>query len=385
MNVSGADSRHELARPIWADVDLEAITHNIGVLRKKAGRPVKIIVPVKANAYGQGFVEVSRHLERIGVDGLATANVDDALSARRAGVRLPILIYGAQLPDGNGFLIEHDLTPSIYSREGLNALAALADGLGRKISLHVKVDAGLGRLGVRLDEAAAFVREVLARPRLELEGIYTHIPFGDASGEAWSRRRMSAFSDLVSSIETEHGISIPFTQGAASSVFTREFPDPLNTISPGHLIYGLCPIEGVKAESLGLRKALTALRSRLIHVGQRRKGDDVYGTGPDGVSEDVTVGVTLIGMDNGYNPAAPGQTAFMLCNGEPCEVLSVFAEYSVIDLSRVPGAKLGDVVTIIGDDGENRITVEDVAVQVGAPNAAYWMVGLKNVVMRYHH
>ncbi len=375
---------HALARPLWSDIDLGAITHNIEVIRKMAGRPVQLIVPVKANAYGHGIVEVARHLERIGVEGIATANADDAVAVRQAGVRLPIVLYGAQLPDGNEFLLEHDLTPTVYSRAGVDALAALAERTGQDINVHVKVDSGFGRIGVRLDEAEAFVRDVLARPGLELEGLYTHIPFGDADGEAWSRRRLAAFAELVARIESDNGIRIRFTQGAASAVFIRSFPDSLNTLSPGHLVYGLSPIPELQVGDFGLRRALRSLRSRLIHVGERRRGDDLCGTGPDGLSQDGKAGITLLGMDNGYRPATPGKTATVLCRGARCEVLLVTAEYVTIDLSNVPDAELGDVVTIIGEDGSDHISFEEVAETQAVPNAVYWLVGLKNIKHRYH-
>ena len=147
--------------PIWAEVDLDAITHNIALIRERAGRPVKLLVPVKANAYGHGAAAVGMHLESLGVDGLATANVDDAVAVRRAGATLPILLYGAQLPSGNHYVLQHDLTPTVYSAESLQIDQRAGDRLGRVVNVHIKVDAGMGRLGVRLDEAAAFAREVL--------------------------------------------------------------------------------------------------------------------------------------------------------------------------------------------------------------------------------
>ncbi|MEZ5776049.1 MAG: alanine racemase [Hyphomicrobiaceae bacterium] len=380
----GAEDAHALARPLWADVDLSAIPHNLALLRARAGRPVRILAPVKANAYGHGIVAVARHMAECGVDGLATANVDDAVAARRAGVELPILIYGAQLPGGNAYLLEHRLTPTVYDGEGVAAVAALARASGRTIPVHMKVDAGLGRLGVRLDEAAELARAILKTRGLELEGIYTHIPFSDGAGESWSRRRMAAFAGLVAAIEAEHGIRIPYAQGAASSVMARDFPDPLNTIAPGHLVFGLFPIGGGRAEDLGFRKALTAVRARIIHIGRRRKGDDLYGSPAGGIDAERTVGTILLGMDNGYRPAPAGRTATMLCGGVRCPVLGVSAEYSVIDLSGVASPGVGDVVTLVGQDGALAQSAEDVAEQLGAPSAAYWMVGLKSVPLRYH-
>jgi alanine racemase len=186
----------------------------------------------------------------------------------------------------------------------------------------------------------------------------------------------------VREVEAEHGISIEFAQAAASSVLTEALPDSLNTIAPGHLLFGLSPVAGRSAEELGFRKALRALRARLIHVGHRRRGDDLARAGPGGVLADATTGVVLIGMDNGYRPASKPGT-FMLCRGVRCPVLGVSAEYTVVDLSAVPGAAVGDVVTVIGEDAEDVIAVESLAEQVGAPSAAYWMLGLRAVPMRY--
>ncbi len=377
-----ADDGHDAARPVWAEIDLDAITHNIALIRSRTRPGVRLLVPVKANAYGHGVVEVGRHLERLGVDGLATANVDDALALRQAGVILPIVIYGAQLPGGNAFLIANGLTPSIYDAAGLEAVAAVAATTGSVVDVHLKVDAGMGRLGVRIDEAVEFARRIVSTPGVRLEGMYTHIPFSDAAGEAWSRRRLDAFIATVRQVEAEHGITIEFTQAAASSVMSRDLPDVLNTVSPGHLTFGLHPITGARSEHEGFRKALRAVRAQLIHIGDRRRGDDLMGAGDGGAVADSRVGVILLGMDNGYRPAPAGSSAVMLCHGVRCPVLGVSAEYTVIDVTAIEGAAVGDVVTVLGADGGDEIAVEDVAAQLGAPSGAYWVIGLKNVPYR---
>jgi alanine racemase len=359
------------ARPVWAEIDLGAITHNLEEIRTRAGREVRIVVPGKANAYGHGVEELGLHLQNLGVDGLATANVDEALRLRTAGARLPILLYASALPAGMPFLVEHGLTPTISDRAGLDAAAAAAN---TPLAVHVEVDAGFGRLGVRLDEAAEFVRAVLAEPRLHLEGLYTHLPFDDEHGEAWARRRLPAFAALVRAIELEHDLRIPFTQVAASAALLRSFPDELNTISPGHLTYGLSPVEGVNAASLGFRPALRALRAQLIHVGRRQQGDHVAG----GRAERPTrTGVLLLGIDNGY--ASGGE---VLLRRRRCPVLSVTAEYTVVDVTEVPDAAVGDVATVIGRDGDQELTVEDVARHHGV-TAGYWMMGLRKVPLRH--
>jgi alanine racemase len=364
-----------LARPVWAEIDLGAVTHNVGLLRARAGRPVRMIVPVKANAYGHGVEAVGRHLERIGVDAVATANVEEALRLRQAGVRLPILLYASGLPAAAAYLSAHGLTPTIHDRAGLAAAAAAA-GAG-PAAVHVEVDAGFGRLGVRLDEAADLVRAVLAEPRVRLEGLYTHVPFADDAGEAWARRRLDAFAALVRAIESEHRVRIPYAQAAASAVLMRGLPDGLNTIAPGHLTYGLSPLPGTRAESLGFRPALRALRAQLIHVGRREPGDDLAGGRAERAGRTAVI---LLGIDNGY--AHAGGSA-VLVRGRRCPVLSVTAEYAVLDVTAVPAAAVGDVATVVGRDADDELALDDVVARLGAPGAGYWMMGLRRLPLRY--
>ncbi|MCU1390050.1 MAG: Alanine racemase [Ilumatobacteraceae bacterium] len=361
-------------RPVWAEIDLGAVTHNIDLIRQRAGRPVRVIVPVKANAYGHGSVAMGRHLERIGVDGLATANIDEAIELRTAGVRLPILMYASNLPAATSTLLAHGLTPTIADRAGLEAAVAAAGG--EPVAVHVEVDAGFGRLGVRFDEAAAFVAAVVAERGVCLEGIYTHVPFSDDVGAAWARRRIAAFGELVRQIEATHGISIRYAQASASSAVIDGVPDDLNTVAPGHLTFGISPIAAVHAEYLGFRQALRAIRARVIHVGRREPGDDLAVGTPAGVARTA---VLLLGIDNGYELSAG---AAVLLHGSRCPVLSVNAEYVVVDISSLPGVVVGDVATIVGRDGADALDLHDVAARAGR-SAGYWMMGFRRVPLQH--
>ncbi|MCU1393058.1 MAG: alr [Ilumatobacteraceae bacterium] len=364
----------DAARPVWAEIDLGAITHNIELIRERVGRPVRLIVPVKANGYGHGAVAIGRHLEQIGADAIATANVDEAIELRTAGVRLPILMYASQLPAATSRLLAYGLTPTIADRAGLDAAAAAAGD--RPVAVHVEVDAGFGRLGVRFDEAAAFIAAVVAEPRVWPEGIYTHVPFSDAAGAAWASRRIGAFGELVREIEATHGIRIPYAQVSASSALIESLPDDLNTVAPGHLTYGISTMDGVATEDLGFRQALGAIRAQVIHIGARERGDDLAPGLPDTA---MRTAVLLLGIDNGYELAAG---ASVLLRGVRCPVLSVNAEYTVIDTSSLPDVAVGEVATIVGSDGPDTLRLGDLAASAGR-SAGYWMMGFRRVPLRY--
>src|SRR5262249_21277659 len=160
--------------------------------------------------------------------------------------------------------------------------------------VHVEVDCGFGRLGVRFDEASGFVAEVVGERNVFLEGIYTHVPFSDRSGAVWAARRIAAFGELIRNIETAHGMRVPYAPASASAAVIESIPDDLNTLAPGNLTYGISPIEGVLAEDVGFVQALRAIRARVIHIGTRESGDDLAVSPPNGA---MRTAVLLLGID----------------------------------------------------------------------------------------
>jgi len=173
-----------------------------------------------------------------------------------------------------------------------------------------------------------------------------------------------------------HGIRSRYAQATASSAVIDSIPDDLNTIAPGHLTYGISPIHEVHAEDLGFRQALRAIRALVIHVGRREPGDDLATGSPDAT---VRTAVLLVGIDNGYELTAG---ASVLLRGNRCPVLSVTAEYTVIDTSSQPGVVVGDVATIVGRDGADALSLHDVAALAGR-SAGYWMMGFRRMPLRY--
>jgi alanine racemase len=233
MSNSVSAEDYHLARPLWAEVDLGAVTGNLSEVRRLVGRPVKVIASVKADAYGLGVTVVGRHLEKLGVSALATANFDDAVALRKNGVEIPILMFASNLPGGVKTLLKYELTPTVCDLETAQVLSEIAT---RRVNVHVKVDAGLGRLGVKLHDARNFIRSIAQLPRINLEGVYTHIPFNDEVGERWSRRRLAAFIDLIEKLQSVDGLRLDYTEACASAAIACEFPDTLSAIGPGQLL-----------------------------------------------------------------------------------------------------------------------------------------------------
>jgi alanine racemase len=189
---------------------------------------------------------------------------------------------------------------------------------------------------------------------------------------------VAAFGKLVHRLEATHRMTIRYAQVTASSAIVESIPDDLNTIAPGHLTYGISPIYGVEAETLGFRQALRSIRARVIHTGTHQPGDDLA---MGALNARMHTAVLLLGIDNGYD-FAPGAT--VLLRGRRCPVLSVTAEYTVVDTSALPSVAVGDVATIVGGDEGDTLTLHEVAALRGR-SPGYWMMGFRRVPLRYQN
>src|SRR5262245_43146048 len=224
-------------RPLWAEIDQAALAHNLAYVRRLAGKR-RLIASVKANAYGHGSVDFARLLEAQGVDTLWTGGIGEAIAIREAGVKARILLFAGYLPSDIPALLEGGFVPTIYDRDGATAVTRAARA---STPIYIKVDSGLGRLGIPLPEAEAFIHETAARPNIVIEGIYSHLPFGDTAGRKWALAHYREFTALLGRLASR-GIRPPMTQIWASSGLLAKMPDVCNAVCVGHLLYGLSPV-----------------------------------------------------------------------------------------------------------------------------------------------
>ena len=280
------------ARPLAMEVDLDAIAHNLSVVRERAARGRTLIAVLKAGAYGHGAVEVARTVAAGGAGLLATGSHEEAAAVRAAGVATPIVLFGASLPEaavaaaGAGFL------PSVDSAEVVTALSQAA---GAETPILIKVDGGFGRLGVPFRQARDFVSWAASQPHIKVQGIHTHPTFADAEGREWASARVREFEDLIDALAAE-GIQVPITQAMTSPGVVAGLSDRLTAIAVGHLLFGLSPVADDLApefRAFGLRPALHAIRTQLVHVGPRPEGDAAASYLRGGV---VMTGVMPLGL-----------------------------------------------------------------------------------------
>ena len=356
-------------RPSWIEIDLRAIGRNYRELQRIAGPRRRVIASIKANAYGHGVLDVARALERLNVFAFWTGHVPEALALRAAGIRARIIMFGGYLPEAIPELLRHGLTPTIYDREGL---AAAATSGQPSAPVYVKVDAGLGRLGVPVAEAHPLIRTVARTPGVRLEGVYTHLPFGNRTGRDWAASAATRFERLLGDLRAD-GIVPEITQLWGSAGLVAGLADPTNAVCVGHLLYGLSPVDTDIARPVHLEPACTGIKSRLIHLARHAPGTDLAIGSRYRLAGATTVGVIPLGSGDGMPslPECAGPEA--LVRGTRAPIIGVSLEHSVLDLSGVPAPMVGDEVALVGTSGDAHITLEECASKLGCAPLAMMM------------
>ncbi len=344
-------------RPTWAEVDLSAIKYNFNQIKQLVAKDTRVMVVVKANAYGHGIIEVSKILTRSGVDYLGVATVDEALKIRQSGIKKPVLVLGSVLPDEIGAALEKDIILTVCNTELAGELDRVAKKKKKKARIHIKIDTGMGRIGVWHEEAFNFVKAFAMYKNIIKEGIYTH--FSSAGrDDFFTNYQIEAFEQLIDKLD-KTGINIPLRH-AANSIATVDFRrSHLNMVRPGIIIYGMYPKKGF-SKFLKLKPALS-LKTKIVYLKDVPAGRSIS-YGRTYITENGTKIATLpIGYADGYERILSNK-AYVLVKGKRARVVGkVTMDQVMIDVGHIEGVKMGDEVVLIGKQGKDRITTEELA------------------------
>ena len=346
------------AHPAWAVYDLDRLRANLGEVRSRIGPRQACIAALKANAYGHGVLPVATALDGEGLAAFMTGSFDEARRMKEAGLRTPVVMFAGALPAGMAELIEAGLTPTVVDRAGAEAAADAAPP-GGAIHVYVKVDAGLGRLGVALEEAEQYLDMLARMPGLRVAGLYTHLPFSDGAGRDWAERRLAAFDALLDRL-AHRGRTPPVTQARASCCLAAGLSDRANAVCIGHLLYGLSPFaDGSVADTSAYRPVLAEVGSRLVHIGDHGQGSDFAIGDSYGLRHGRRAGVAPVGVAHGLARPVPGSRPQALIRGRRVPIIAVTLEHLVLDLDGVDDAAVGDAVLLLGCQGDAAIEFDE--------------------------
>jgi alanine racemase len=342
----------------YVEIDLDAIAHNVAALKAHVGPTVEVMAVVKANAYGHGAVQVARVALESGASGLATGPVPEGIQLRRAGFSCPIWLMTYAVPEQVVEAVEHDLTVTVNTPEVARALSGRAVALGRTVKVHVKVDTGMGRFGLLPEEVVPFVDQLAALPGLDLEGIYTHFATADWADKTYTRQQFAIFREVLEAVELAgHHFRL---RHAANSAATLDLPEThLDAVRPGIAIYGLMPSDEVK-RVVPLRPALS-LKSHVGRVRTLPAGASVS-YGRTFIAERPTpVALVPLGYGDGYHRLLSNRGAVLIGGRRAPIVGRVCMDQFVVDVTGIEGVAEDDEVVLIGEQGGESISADEVA------------------------
>ncbi len=364
----------EILRRTWAEIDLDALANNFEAVRRSADPRAKLCCVVKADAYGHGAMRMARELEALGADWFAVSNLEEALQLRLAGIRQPVLVLGFTPAEEAKSLAEYRISQCVYSPEYARQLSKYAKAAGVTVKIHVKVDTGMSRLGFyfqdinRDEEAVREIRDACTLPGLEPEGIFTHFAVSDGgqAGDSFTMRQFGCFKEMIETLLRE---DVAFAvRHCANSAAVFDYPlSHLDMVRAGIVLYGLYPSEDLRNRP-DLRPVLS-LRSVVSHVKTLKAGATVSYGRDFTADREMTVATVPVGYADGYPRILSPKGAQVLIDGKRCPILGrICMDQMMVDVSHLEQVEIGTIVTLIGQDGKEEITADELAEREGTIN-----------------
>ncbi|MCE5323920.1 alanine racemase [bacterium] len=345
----------------YAEVDLSAIRDNIKAIRARVGERVKIMPAVKANGYGHGAVQVGRACVQAGADALCVSCVEEAVELRDAGINAAVMTLGCSSNDAAETLVEYGIESTLCDLDFARALSDAAVKNGKKASVHIKVDTGMGRIGIRPDEAVDFVKAVAALPSISIRGMFTHFPCSDEDDRSFTLSQIDIFKQTAIYLK-QAGIEIPLLHTSNSGGILAYPEADFDAVRPGIMVYGYYPSNEV-AKSISIREVLT-LKSRIVFMKEAEKGTGISYGRTHVLKRRSKVATVPIGYGDGYFRLLSNKAAAAIRGQKVPLIGRVCMDQCMFDVTDVPGANVGDEVVLYGG-GYDYLSVARIADSIG--------------------
>ena len=345
---------------VYASVDLDAVCFNMDQMHRNLSPDTKMIGVIKADGYGHGAIQIGRELEKLDyVFGYAVATAEEAMILRHAGLSKPILILGYTFPYCYEDLIRYDIRPAVFREDTIDELAACARRLRKTVKVHVKVDTGMTRVGIRPDESGiAFVDKVLHTEGIELEGMFTHFARADEKDKTAAMGQLTQIREFMAWAERKLDCRIPLKHCSNSAGIIEMKEANMDLVRAGITLYGLWPSEEVSRDIVRIRPVLS-LKSHIVYIKEVDAGVPVSYGGTYVTPKKMRVATIPAGYGDGYPRGLSGK-GYVLIRGQKAPILGrVCMDQFMVSVDEIPEAAEGDEVTLIGTDGECQITMEE--------------------------
>ncbi len=344
---------------VYAEIDLDAIIHNMSQMEQTLKPGAKIMAVIKTDAYGHGAVPIGRELEPLPITwGYATATAEEAQILRHSGLKKPILVLGATFPSQYEIIAFQDIRPTVYSLKQAAALEDFAAKKGVSLPIHLKIDTGLSRLGFQVTpETAEEIAQIGAMPHMIIEGIFTHFAKSDARDKAMAEEQLRKFQEMRGMLQ-EKGIHIPLPHCSNSAAIIDMPKANMSLVRAGISLYGMWPSDEVCRERLALRPVLS-LKSCIVFLKELEEGRSISYGATYRTAGRQRIATIPVGYGDGY-PRSLSNRGYVLVHGQKAPICGrICMDQFMVDVTHIPEAEEGDAVTLIGRDGEEQISMEE--------------------------
>lgn len=350
---------------VHARISLDAIKDNFNEIKRLINKDTKVIAVLKTDGYGHGAIPIAKELcddERL--YGFALATSDEAFILRNSGIKKPLLILGYTFPNAYEELILKDVSMTVFREDTLAQLASECRKLSTtehkyKAKIHIKVDTGMGRIGVMPDESGIeFVEKALSYDELIVEGVFTHLAKADEFDREPTHIQLQKYNDFIKKIKDELGYDVPIKH-VSNSAGIIDYPEAnLDVVRAGIILYGLWPSSEVSKDKITLKSALS-LYSQIVYIKEVPPGTPISYGGTYTTEKKTKIATITVGYGDGY-PRLLSNKGYVLVKGMRCPILGrICMDQLMIDVTEVDGVKEGDEVTLIGGCGDKKITMEE--------------------------
>jgi alanine racemase len=353
-------------RPVWVEINLNNLAHNIKEVKRIVKPGTMITAVIKADAYGHGAVQIGKTLLENGADRFAVATLSEAIQLRKNYDNVPILILGYTPNENADLVIRHNIIQTIYTYEQALAYSKKAQELNNEVKVHIKVDTGMSRLGMKADQQTIeVIKEISKLPNLMIEGIFTHFAVADEKQKEFTYNQWEKFNFICDTLEKQD-INIPIKH-VSNSAAIIDLPEMnYNMVRAGIMLYGLYPSDEVDKSNVKLKEVMS-LKAMISHVKYIEKGTGVsYGLLYK-ADQTTKIATLPIGYADGYTRLLSGKAQAVVKGKKVPVVGSICMDQCMIEVTGLD-VNCGDEVILFGGDGNNYITIDDIAKNIGTIN-----------------
>ena len=344
---------------VYAGINLSAVLHNLEEMHKNINKDTKIVAVIKTDGYGHGALPIAKAIEDVPyLWGYAVATADEAMALIDDGRKKPILILGISFAEQFDAIIRNDIRPCVCDFETAKKLSEIAVSKNKICHIHIKIDTGMSRIGFQVNqETANTIYQISQLPNIEIEGIFTHFANADEFDKQPTRVQMDLFEQMCQMI-AEKGVKIPIKH-CSNSAGIVDIPEAnMNMVRAGIILYGLWPSDEVNKRKMDLQPVMS-LKSHISYIKDLEAGRKVSYGGTYITSETKRIATVPVGYGDGYARSLSGK-GYVLVRGQKAPICGrICMDQFMIDVSHIEGVRVGDAVTLLGQDGTESITMEE--------------------------